>query len=78
MSGNGPAGSRTTVGEVATRTFAVGPLQQLVEALMPLVVAGPEMTLLCVSRKGNNEKQNDESRTHARSRYPLPKTALFP
>src|SRR5262249_6663112 len=46
MSINGPARSRTAVGEVATRAFAVGSLQHVVEALMPLVVAGPEMTLL--------------------------------
>jgi len=64
MSIDGPAGSRTTVGEVATRAFAIGALQHPVEALMPLVVARPEITLLCVSRKGQSKKQNNESRTH--------------
>jgi hypothetical protein len=37
-------GCRTTVGEVATRAFTVGPLQGVIEALMPLVVAGAEVT----------------------------------
>jgi hypothetical protein len=27
-------------------------------------VARPEITLLCVSRKGQSKKQNNESRTH--------------
>ena len=42
------AGRGTTVGEVATRAFAVGPLQGVVEALMPPVVAGAELALLCL------------------------------
>src|SRR5262245_54650825 len=43
------AGRRTTVGEIATRAFAVGPLQGVVKTLMPLVVAGAEVALLCLS-----------------------------
>src|SRR5262245_54883269 len=65
------AGRRTTVGEVAARAFAVGPLQGVVKTLMPLVVAGAEVALLCMSGKGSGkgqcEKQDGEPRTHVRS-----------
>src|SRR5262245_29068822 len=60
------AGGRTTVGEIAAGALAVGPLQGVVKALMPLVVAGAEVALLglCVSRKGESKKQNGKPRTH--------------
>src|SRR5262245_60424058 len=65
------AGRRTTIGEIATRAFAVWSLQGVVKALMPLVVAGAEVPLLCMSGKGSGkgkgEQQNGEPRTHARS-----------
>src|SRR5262245_55339961 len=74
------AGRWTTVGEVATRAFAIGPLQGVVEALMPFVVAGAEVTLLGMSGKGSGkgqcENQNGEPRTHARS-PPVKKAPCF-
>src|SRR5262245_369797 len=42
------AGRRTAVGEITTRALAVGSLQGVVKALMPLVVAGAEVPLLCL------------------------------
>src|SRR5262249_41588660 len=50
---------RTAIGEAAARTFGVGALQGLVEAVMPRVMAVPEIAILRHGRGGPEQRKHN-------------------